>query len=227
MLGAALGGAGLNFLGNLFNGAMNSVYEWENRNWLSQSDYEDYRANYEKDISDYFLNKQMAYNSEMFNKSIQHDKEMQQLQYELNKNLSSTAYQRSIADLEKAGINIASLAGVSASPASASVGSPSSNAALSLSGINHSGARTNARMMNNPYSDSSALGTSLFNAMVAKDSRAADIAKQELIDNARHAHKMEEIAESKNLRDAEARLSNAKARYQEMRNIDYVNSSRW
>lgn len=168
-IAAAAGGS---LLGNLLNGAVNSMYEWENRNWQSQADYEDYRANYSKQISDYFLDKQMAYNT----------------------NMANTAYQRAVADMQAAGINPGSMAGVNAQAA----------ASPAASGVSHSGVQTSARMNTSPYDIMSGnLVSSAIYSAIAKDHDAARLMASEIVDNARHLHRMEEMQEKHELSKAD------------------------
>ena len=160
--GVAAAGAG-SLIGGLLTTAANITNEWQNRGWKSQKEYEDYRADYEKEINDYFLNKQMGYNTEMAN----------------------TAYQRAIIDMEAAGINPASLAGVSAQAAySPTASAPSSSM------------HTNAHMMSQPFQNvMDSFMSSAVNYMISKDNNAARLLAAEIIDNAKHAHILEEKGE--------------------------------
>ena len=101
--------------------------------------------------------------------------------------MASTNYQRAIADMEKAGLNPASLVGSSPSGALAPSTASASAGASGVAGSRFSGF-------------SSGLGSMMSSAiqgMIAKDRDAAKFLADELRDNARHAHKMEEIAEWK------------------------------
>lgn len=103
--------------------------------------------------------------------------------------MSNTAYQRAIRDMEAAGINPASIAGSSVQAAS----TPHSAASGASIG---SGAHGNNRF-------DFGLDTSIFNSaitsMLAKDRDAAKFVASEVVDNARHLHKIEEINEAKKL----------------------------
>ena len=104
--------------------------------------------------------------------------------------MSDTAYQRAVADMEAAGLNPASMAG--SSPAS----TPSTASASSQIANGH---------MSNFHAVGSmdSIMSSAVNGMIAKDRDAAKYLADELRDNARHAHKMEEIAEWKAEKKAE------------------------
>lgn len=169
--GAIAAAAGGSVLGNMINSSLNMINEWQNRGWKSQKEYEDYRADYDKAISDYFLDKQMDYNTQM----------------------SNTAYQRAIADMQAAGINPAAMAGVNAQPANA----------MAANGVSHPGMRTNAQMNTRPFDlGASQLAASAIYSVIAKDHDAARLMASEIVDNARHAHKMEELRENYQFKDA-------------------------
>ena len=107
-----------------------------------------------------------------------------------NIQMDSTKYQRQVADMIAAGLNPASLAG-------------SAVAGASVHGSNTAGVPGGRAGVLGYSSGGNPLGSmmsSAFNAMLAKSTQAANIAKQELVDNARHMHKMEEIAEWKALK---------------------------
>ena len=127
-----------------------------------------------------------------YDKSINLD--LMRNQYELEKDLSSSAYQRAVADMKKAGINPAAMAGVNAQQAS----SPN------ISSNYHSSAGAVSRSMN----FGGAGLDSLFNSILANDSTAAKIAANELRDNAIHAHRMEELRERYSLTNAINREKN-------------------
>lgn len=139
-----------------------------------------------------------------YDKSINLD--LMRNQYELEKDLSSSAYQRAVADMKAAGINPAAMAGVNAQQAS----SPN------ISSNYHSSAGPVARSTHY-FNDID----SLFNSILASDPQAAKIAAEELRDNAKHAHRMEELREKYSLSNALDKArgseSSAKASYYNMK----------
>lgn len=114
-------------------------------------------------------------------------------QQDYNKYMADTQYQRMVNDMEAAGINPASLMGsvhAAGSTGSAStVGASTPGAAASSSrGLGYSG--------QNDFMTS--MMTSALNGMIAKDRDASKYLASEMVDNARHAHRMEEISEWQN-----------------------------
>lgn len=173
VLAAAIAGGALSAGSSLLNTGINSyVTAEENRKARQQES----SMLYSTQVHDYRkLHEQMDFEKEMFNKQVA---------------LQNSAYQRAIADMEKAGINPASLAGVDMQPAYTpsagampSGGSPSSGHAAMMS---FNGARLD-------------FGSEMFNSaissMLAKDRDAAKYVASEMIDNARHVHRMEELNE--------------------------------
>ena len=113
-----------------------------------------------------------------------------------NIEMDSTKYQRQIADMIAAGLNPASIAG-------------SAIAGANVHGSNTAGVPGGRAGVLGYSSGGNPLGSmmsSAMNAMLAKSDKAANIAKQELVDNARHMHRMEEIAEYKQLNEARKEL---------------------
>lgn len=98
--------------------------------------------------------------------------------------MDSTRYQRAIADMEAAGLNPAGLMGTSPagslSPANASAGA-------SMAGSGRANFTAGNGMSN--------ILSSAINGMLAKDKDAARYLADEFRDNAKHAHKMEELRE--------------------------------
>lgn len=106
--------------------------------------------------------------------------------------MASTNYQRAVADMEKAGLNPASLVGSSPSGALAPSSASASSGASGVAGSRFSGFSSGlASMM-----------SSAIQGMIAKDRDAAKYFADELRDNAKHAHKMEEIREWKQEKEA-------------------------
>ena len=113
-----------------------------------------------------------------------------QKQQDFEKYMSDTQYQRLVNDLEAAGLNPASLMGSvhagASTPGASTVGAGTPGAAAySSRGLGYSG--------ENNFMTS--MMTSAINGMIAKDRDASKYLASEMVDNARHAHKMEEIAE--------------------------------
>lgn len=149
-------------------------------------------ANTAQTASNYLWNKKLAkqeqgYALERMANEQAFNAQQAQIVRDWQEQMASTNYQRAIADMEAAGLNPASLVGSSPSGAlapstaavSAGAGSkPSSGVSVSGAGM-------------------SALMSSAINGMIAKDRDAAKYLADEMRDNARHAHKMEEIREWK------------------------------
>lgn len=175
---AALGGGLLGFLGDQLSYIENSLdREWHNNPFNKGSDSwtTQYFKDYDKAISDYFLEKNIDYNKWA-------------LDYQ--KNLQNTAYQRAVNDMKAAGINPASMAG-------AQVSAASSSNPLSLGSSNHSGSQASSNYPGFARDNAfSSLASSAMIAAIAKDNNAARLMANELVDNARHMHKIEELRES-------------------------------
>lgn len=102
-------------------------------------------------------------------------------------NMDNTKYQRAVADMEAAGLNPAALSGTSPS----SVAGPAS-ATSGIAGISGGSAGNFSRI----GSGVSSMMSSAINGLLAKDRDAAKYLADEFRDNAKHAHKLEEINES-------------------------------
>lgn len=163
MLGAVLGGAVAGGLSNVFSQAMDQVYRWNDNNWQSPLDAT-------KEL------KQIDYSNSL---------DILQRQMDYNKMMSSTAYQRAIADLKEAGINPASLAGVNVQQAASPL----------ASSMHSSGAQTITPQKYGSGVFGSSILNSAVNAAIAKNKGVADLMVSELVDNARHAHRLEELKE--------------------------------
>ena len=111
--------------------------------------------------------------------------EQLRMQQQFALGVESSKYQRQVADMVAAGLNPASVAG--SAIAGGSIGNPGNS-------VGTSGGHAGVLGFSNSGIGSSMIN-SAFNAILAKDKQAADIAKSELVDNARHAHKMEELNE--------------------------------
>lgn len=109
---------------------------------------------------------------------------LQQMRVQQNfeKGLADTQYQRMVNDMQLAGLNPASLMG------SVHAGSSVPNASTPGSGASSS----RALGFHDQNNFMTSMMTSALNGMIAKDRDAAKYLSEEMIDNAKHAHRMEE-----------------------------------
>jgi len=110
-----------------------------------------------------------------------------QKQQDFEKYMADTQYQRLINDMEAAGLNPASLMG--SVHAGSSVPNASTGGASVAGAGGHSAKSLGYHDQNNFMTS---MMTSALNGMIAKDRDAARYLSEEMIDNAKHAHRMEE-----------------------------------
>lgn len=115
----------------------------------------------------------------------------------------STKYQRQIADMVAAGLNPGTIAGSAIAGGNVS----GSNIVGTASG------RSGVLGYSNGGNPLGSMMSSAFNAVIAKDKNAAEIAKQEMVDNAKHFHHLEELDEKKAIAAARIEKLNAERDY--------------
>lgn len=127
----------------------------------------------------YGINKDLQHDARVFN-SAEAQKQRDWEQY-----MASTQYQRMMSDMEKAGINPASLSGVNAQSNSVPSGSSASS--------------SSPWFQSNAFSGVSDIANSALKGVLAKDRNAARIFANEVLDNAKHGYRMEEMQEKLDL----------------------------
>lgn len=138
--------------------------------------------------------------------------------------MSSTSYQRAIADMERAGINPASLGGAQISGASTPSGASASASLPSVGGSGSSSASFHGSNMSGVLGQ---LASTALYGMFAKDRQASRALASEIQDNAKHAYKMQEINERINGNKAVQELRNqSNERIAKNRNQNITNNKK-
>lgn len=164
-----------------------------------------YFKDYDKDINDYFMNKEMAYNRDMAQLAQSYNVYNMKLQQDFERTMSSTAYQRAMSDMKKAGLNPASMVGNSAIGASTPSTGLAKNSAASVRAPYSSSSPISYHNSGRGFSSSGL--DSLFTSVLSSSNDARKGALKELEDNAKHLHKLEEKQEYLAQKRLDARIA--------------------
>lgn len=148
---------------------------------------------------------QAGYDKMFWDLSSQFNSAEAQKNRDFQERMSNTAYQRAIEDMQKAGINPASLGGAQVSGASTPSGATGSASNPQIASSSKSSANFQGSNMGGVISN---LASSALYGMIAKDRDASRYLAREIQDNAKHAYRMQEINERINGSKAVQELKN-------------------